>query len=152
MNKSNSKRFLIFSIILLLIVSVSMGYALLSKTVSINGNADITKNTWDIYFDNIVEQDGSVTASNPATIIDDVKRTIEFEVNLDKPKDKYEFIVDMVNDGSIDAVVDSVIVSGVTDDNKDFFDYSVKYLDGTDVSICDVLKAKSRRPIRLIEI
>ena len=36
-----------------LLLSISIGYALINTNLKINGTANVTKQTWDIHFENI---------------------------------------------------------------------------------------------------
>lgn len=58
-----------------------------------------------MHFENITVQDGSIEA----TIAED-KTTINYEMELLEPGDFYIFTVDMVNSGSIDAMIDEVLI------------------------------------------
>ena len=64
---NHKKRMIYFSLFFLLLF-ISIGYAYLSASLSINGNTTIAANTWDIHFENLSITNGSVTASTPAAI------------------------------------------------------------------------------------
>ena len=51
----------ILFVLLLLVVGLSVGYALLQTTLTINGTSKIKGNTWDIHFANLNVIDGSVS-------------------------------------------------------------------------------------------
>ena len=91
-----------------LLIVISLGSAILSSTLNIGGKAKIKENSWVIYFDEIRD----IYASNPynvkPTITDLGKTHIEFDAKLDQPGDVLEFYVDTVNDGTIDAQVESI--------------------------------------------
>lgn len=148
----NGKKGLLMALFLLLIVGLSVGYALYNRNLKINGISAIKDNSWIIYFDNIVKQDGSIEALNSeseATIIDREKTQIRFGINFKNPGEKYEFVVDIVNDGTIDAMIDSVEIKGF-EEYSDVFTWNITYLDGTPVRKCDELKAKTRRKVRVV--
>ena len=100
--RSNKQDLYIF-IIMIALIGLTIGYAILNSTLNINGKSTISKNTWDIYFDNVVVKDDSVEAVKVPTVAD--KTTVDFEVALNLPGDFYEFTVDVVNGGSIDAMI-----------------------------------------------
>ena len=54
-----------YLVIILLLFFVSFGYAIISTSLSINGTAGISNATWDIYFDNIANEDGVEPTSGP---------------------------------------------------------------------------------------
>ncbi|MBR2827909.1 MAG: hypothetical protein IKE70_01585, partial [Bacilli bacterium] len=95
-----------FALVILLLM-VTVGYALLSTNVKLKGTSKIKDARWDIHLDNIKVKEKSVGAEKEATI-DETKLGVEYEVNLDTPGDFYEFNVDIVNDGTIDAMIDSI--------------------------------------------
>ena len=51
-----------------MLLFISIGYAYLSATLSINGHTKLSANTWDIHFENLSVKEGSVTAVTPAAI------------------------------------------------------------------------------------
>ena len=108
-NKKNSKKTIY--LLLLLILGISVGYAALSATLKINGTSIIKSAKWSVHFDTtpIVPVEGSVTGENeviPARIKSGTNNTeIEFSVNLPEPGDFYEFTTNVVNDGTLDAII-----------------------------------------------
>ena len=131
------------NIILILFVVVllfGLGYAYLTTTLSINGTTDVDSNTWNVYWDNVQVTDESVTGEQVTTAptIDTNKTTVSFQVRLSKPGDFYEFTVDAVNDGTIDAMVDSI---SKTTDIPEYLDYTIAYSDGTIIESKHLLSA-----------
>ena len=144
-----SRRNFIIFMILFLAVGVSIGYAYLASLLNITGTTAISQNSWIIYFDNIVENEENVTATNSAVIEPELKQRIDFDVPLDKKMDMYEFDVDIVNDGTIDAMIDRVIKSSLTTEQLKYLEYTITYddEDKTPIQKCDLLEKKSRRKI-----
>ena len=70
---------------LILVLSITIGYAALNSTLNINGKSNISKNTWDLYFDNIRIKDGSVEAVEMPVI--ENATAVKFKINLNKPGD-----------------------------------------------------------------
>ena len=102
-NKKQKKTMLL----LLILLGVSVGFALLSTTLKINGTASIKSNTWDIHWENVVpNQSSTITAETP-TISND-GTTVTYEVELSLPGDFYEFTVDAKNDGTINGKIDEI--------------------------------------------
>ena len=60
MSRNNKNIYVVLVVVLL--ISITIGYAVINTTLNINGKSNISKNTWDIYFDNIKITNGSVTA------------------------------------------------------------------------------------------
>ena len=122
-----------FIIFLIIVFCISIGYAVLSKTLAINGNSEVIQNTWDIHFDNVQVTDGSVIATSLPTI-DNSKTAVNFSFMLDSPGDFYEFTVDVVNDGSIDAMVSSVTKTpALTSLQQKYLNYIIEYQNGEQI-------------------
>lgn len=110
-SKKNSKKTIY--LILVLILGISVGYAALSATLKINGTSTIKSATWSVHFgteaNDIQVTSGSVTGDNvttPARIKSGTNNTeIEYSVNLPEPGDYYEFTANVVNDGTLDAII-----------------------------------------------
>lgn len=143
MKKNKNQKIFIF---LLLLLAVSVGYALIATTLKINGTSNVKSARWNVYWDNVQIKSGSVetTEQNRAQIVDQDKTIVEYTVELSDPGDYYEFTVDAVNDGSLDAMVDTIIDNGLTAAQKEYINYSVKYSDGTTVAEKDKLTAHTR--------
>ena len=136
------KKYGLLIIVMLLLISV--GYALINTTLKLNGSSKIKKARWDIYFDK-VEHESGVTSTE--TKIDDKKTTVSFDIDLQKPGDYYQFNVDTVNDGTIDAIIDSTELTGLTNTTKEIIDYDVTYSDGSSVNKCDTLNSGDRKTL-----
>ena len=127
-------------------VGISIGYAAITTTLNINGNTTIEKASWDIHFENLVKTEGSVEATTEASI-DTTKTIINYTINLLEPGDFYEFTVDIVNSGSIDAKISEVLKEGLTTDQEKYIDYIATYTDGTSLQEDDVLYAGEKENI-----
>ena len=158
-NKKKNKKMLL----LLLLLAISVGFAALATTLKINGSTNITKQTWDIYWDNasIVPttnlENADITKA-AQTKTGDVT-TLEWTVNLNLPGDYYEFTVDAVNNGTIDAMIteidskigNSSIISTeegqlvVADPSPvpSYINYDVTYEDGTPLALNHLLAKKT---------
>ena len=121
---------------------------MLSTTLKINGFSHIASGSWNIHWDNIADEAG-VEPIVAAHIKENTKKqVIEYEVLLPVPGDYYEFTVDAVNEGTYDGEI-TKIVSTVNDEEivegtlPEYIKYSVKYADGTEVKLGDVLKKRT---------
>ena len=114
------KKYLLFFII----IFISIGFAYLSTNLNITGSSLIKGNSWDVHFENVQVTSGSVTATTP-TITNNAHQ-VNYTVTLNMPGDYFEFTVDAVNDGTIDAMVDTVSNTGLTEDQLKYLDYTVK--------------------------
>ena len=143
MNKNKNQKVFIF---LVLLLAISIGYALIATTLKINGSSNVKSARWNVYWDNVQIKEGSVatTDANKARITDEAKTQVEYSVELNNPGDFYEFTVDAVNDGSLDAMIETITDSGLTARQKEYINYSVKYKDGSEVKVNDKLTAHTR--------
>ena len=140
MRLKNKWKLLVF--VLLLVIGV--GYAALSATLKIAGTSGVKSNKWIIYFDRIQNESGVVSTE---TKITEDKQEVDFNITLNKPGDYYEFDVDTVNDGTIDAMIDSVEFGELDDSVEELVSFDVTYKDGTEIKKCDLLEKESRKTI-----
>jgi len=146
-NKKQRKVFLY----LLIILGISVGFALLSTTLNINGIAGIKSNTWNIHWDDtsIDVANGSVSATTPnVSTVTTPKDTVSFNVEFEMPGDYYEFTVDAINEGSIDGII-TLSNKKIYDSNNQeltgsnipsYLIYNVTYDDDNTPAVGDVLK------------
>ena len=112
-----------------ILMMFSIGYAVISTTLSVNGTSKMANATWNVHFDNIVTKTGSVTPTTAPTISNNT--SVSFAARLENPGDFYEFNIDVVNGGSIDAMIDSYTMTPtLTTEQQKYFNYSVTYSDG----------------------
>lgn len=138
MIKSNNRKRNRRLLLLVLLLSITVGYALLSTTLKINGTASIKANTWDIHFDHINEVSGSVDADVYPHITDE--GNIAYEVTLSQPGDFYEFEVDAVNGGTVNAKLSELpTLSGVSATQTAYVDYTFTHKDGTPIEVGEKL-------------
>ena len=139
-------------LLIILLLGITVGYAVLTTTLRINGLSHVAKATWNIHWDNVTNEAG-VEATVPAHIKENTKqRVVEYEVFLPTPGDYYEFTVDAINEGTLDGKITSIVSTVNGDDISElpeYIKYSVTYLDGTEVKIGDLLKKqKNNNPTR----
>ena len=153
----NKKRNRIF-LLLILLLGIGVGFAALATTLKINGSAAITKNTWNVYWDNIHNESG-VTPTTETTIVDEStsvkKNIVNFSINFEAPGDYYEFTVDAVNAGTLDAMIigieskindDAIITTQngslvVTNPSPvpNYIKYEISYADGSAIELNHLL-------------
>ena len=118
-------------LVIILLLFISIGFAYLSTQLDILGNTLLKANTWDVHFENVQVSDGSVTSTDP--MIDTNRTSVTFSALLDKPGDFYEFTVDAVNGGTIDAMISNYTDFNLTESQKKYLETSVTYEDGEDI-------------------
>jgi len=142
-------------ILLLLVVAISIGYAALTTTLIINGDSTINKATWDVHFANINVEPGSVVVDaskgeKPATITDTQTTMIDYSITLSTPGDFYEFTVDAVNSGTLDAAISvEPEITNISEYQK-YLRYTVVWDDtGNAPAKNDIIKSKKSKKVRV---
>ena len=148
--KQKNKKILVVAIALLLLISI--GYAAISTTLTINGTANIAATTWNVHFEDVNVTTGSVTGANVTTAPavpngSTTTTSLTYNVTLEKPGDFYEFTVDVVNGGTIDAkiaengITKTMKIGGndLTTAQAKLVTYTVTYSDGTAIAVGDTL-------------
>ena len=134
-------------ILILLVVSLGIGYAYINSDLNINGTAKIKNANWDVHWANVQVSSGSVTGTNVVTAPTiSNSTTVNFSVVLPTPGDYYEFTVDAVNAGVIDAMIDTMDykLNGATITTlPDYLLYEVTYSDGVELEQNHELKANT---------
>ena len=150
MKKKMSKKTVLIVVGIVLLLSITIGTALISSILTIQGNTTIKENSWIIYFDSVRKSTDSVASDNDARITNFEKTRIEFSANLKDPGDFYEFTVYTVNDGTIDAMVDSVEKFQLTEEQLKYLEFNVTYDNGREIKRCDPLDAHTRKRIKAV--
>ena len=133
-------------IVLISVLSLTIVYAALSVTLNITGSTEVTASNWNIHLANPEVKSGSVN-SNVPTISGN---NLSFSANLTIPGDYYEFTVDVVNDGSIDAMIDSVVKTPeLTTEQAKYIKYEITYENGESISTKQTLKKGTSTPIKV---
>lgn len=126
-------------LLILLLLCFGVAYAMLITNLSIGGSGKLSKNEWNIIFENINVMNGSV--SGEANIVDD--KGISFNANLGKPGDYFEFSVDVSNKGSLDAMVNNYVINKIGN-NSNVVLYDIRYVDGMELSKGDRILSKEK--------
>lgn len=136
MRKNKNKKMFLM---LLLIIGISIGYAALASNLKINGGSKVTKATWNIHWANPQVKEGSVTNTKPTLSENNTNAT--YSVTLTEPGDFYEFTIDAVNEGTIDAEIlkiesrfdgpegTPIITEGNDKNLPPYLEYEVTYAD-----------------------
>ena len=138
MMKNRNKKKALFGLFILLI-TVTIGYALLSATGFIKGTSRIADGVkWDIHWNDtsVAVTTGSVDGSDPV-VSGDKLDVVTFTADVELPGDFYEFTVDAINEGTINGKIKSVSNLVYEEDGEtettlpEYIHYTVTYDDGT---------------------
>ena len=137
----------VLSIVLMCVFTLSIAYAALNAVLTISGSAQVTSANWDVHLANSKVTNGSVTTTVP-TITSG--KTLSFSTTLNIPGDFYEFTVDVVNGGSIDAMIDKVTKTPeLTADQAKYLKYEVSYANGESISSKQNIASGVTMPIKV---
>ena len=143
MRKKNKKHKIVA--FLFTIILIGIGYAYLTANLKITGTTKIGNARFDVHFENAQKRyaTSNVTFSSnsnsniePGTpIIKGENNTeLEWEVTLNRPGDRYDFSVDVVNSGDIFAYVDY---------NNTFLTYQIGDEEAVTISLSDFYEDSS---------
>ena len=145
--RASSKKKILTLSLLILLLCMSIGYAALSGRLKLNAIAKINASMWDVHFENIRTSEGSIVG-NP--VIGSDKTSISLEFTIGEPGDYYEFYVDVVNNGSMDARVESLVKTTLTEIQSHYLTFHVTYEDGVEIQKGDSLKVGEREHIKVL--
>ena len=139
---------IVYLFVVLLLCGLGLGYASIKTDLSIIGTSKFINASWDVHFENIQVKEGSITPTTPATITDDT--TVTFSAQLEEPGEFYEFTIDVVNAGTLDAMIGSLTIQPtLSSEEQEYFDYIVTYEDGTPIAINHKLEAGDSETLRI---
>lgn len=166
MKKSKNQKKVAVTLLVVALLSLSVAFAALSTTLTINGSALVDPDKWDVHFANLGEAKitGIASITSDATLTDDTSIT-GFDVVLRAPGDSVSYTFDVVNGGGVDAKITDIIKATpvfsatTTDESKidadttivsDNLVYTLIYTDTKEaVAINDTLNAKETKNLTL---
>jgi len=134
MEKRRNGQTIIIAILAVAILFMSVGFALYSQTLNINGKVQVDAAKWSIHWDTatFVKTTGSVDilgsdlSDGSTPEIGDT--SVSFGAKLKKPGDFAEFSIDAVNDGTFNANLTKITLSPtLSAAQKEYLSYSVTY-------------------------
>ena len=129
------------------VFTLTIAYAALNAILTISGNAEVIASDWNIYLANPKVTNGSVSDELP--VISN-NSTLSFNVELNLPGDFYEFTVDVINDGTIDAMIDSVsVLPRLSTEQSRYLIREVTYANGENISSKQLLEKKTKTSIKV---
>ena len=145
--KDRKTLYTILSLVLVCVFTLTVAYSALSAVLTIQGNVRVSAADWDIYLNNPRVTNGSATTNVPVI---KTSSTLEFETTLNMPGDFYEFVVDVVNAGDIDAMIENVVKTPeLTTEQAKFLKYEVSYQNGESITTKQLLAKDTTMPIKV---
>ena len=134
-------------LILVCVFTLTIAYAALNAVLTIQGSAQVTSADWDIHLANPKVTNGSVTTTVPTLTSG---KSLTFSTTLNMPGDFYEFTVDVVNAGSIDAMIENVVKTPeLTADQAKYLKYEITYQNGESINTKQNIAAGATTPIKV---
>ena len=146
-NVNRKTLYLVLGLMIVSVFTLTVVYAALSTVLEIRGNARVSAADWDIYLSNPRVTNGSATTDVP-----EIKTisTLEFSTILNMPGDFYEFTVDVVNGGSIDAMIENVVKTPeLTTEQAKYLKYEITYQNGESITTKQTLSKGTTMPIKV---
>ncbi len=126
-------------LVLLLLLFISVGFAVLTATLNITGNTTVHGNKWEVKFGTPVE---TTAVGGKGEVTRGGDTDVSFTANLDQPGEYYEFEVPVTNNGTIDVKISEIADVTLTSDQKTYMTHSVKWKTNSEtVAQNDAIKA-----------
>lgn len=149
MEKERRIKILSLVALVIAILGLTIAFAALSTTLTINGAATLDAAKWGIKFENL--SDGKITGdarvNDKAIIEDDLVTINKMNVSLSTPGDSVTYDVYLVNEGTINAEISSIETPSLTKEQEKYINFEVKYEDGTEVKQGDILNKNTRKKL-----
>ena len=148
MEKERRTKALVIVVLLIVVAGLTVAFAALSTTLNINGTAYLDAAKWGIRFENLSSPTkiGSANVTGTAKIEETKAAEITgMNVSLSIPGDKVTYTVDLVNEGTINAKIDKIEKTTLTEEQQKYLTFKVTYKDGTEVSEGDILSKEERK-------
>ena len=118
MEKRKDGQIVAIAALAIAIIFMSVGFAVFTQNLNINGTATVEEAKWDIHFDDSTfNSTGNVTVT---PTFDSTTTTLSWSATLSQPGDYVEFTVDAKNYGTFDANLKTITLDGLTDAQKKY--------------------------------
>ena len=152
MEKERRTKALVVVVLLIVVAGLTIAFAALSTTLNINGTAYLDAAKWGIKFENLSSPTkiGSATTTGTAKIEESKSAEITgINVSLSTPGDKVTYTVDLVNKGTINAKIDNIKKTVLTQEQQRYLTFKVTDQNGKEVSEGDILSAGETRSLTI---
>ena len=152
MEKERRVKALVIVTLLIAVIGLSVAFAALSQTLTINGSAYLNATKWGIKFENLSSPikvgDASVTGEakiNESTYVE----ITDMNVNLKTPGDSVTYNVDLVNEGTINAKIEKIEKTVLTEEQAKYLSFKVLKEDGQELNEGYILGKETRIPLTI---
>ena len=155
MEKERRTKALVIVVMLIVVAGLTVAFASLSSVLNIKGTAYLDAAKWGIKFQNLSEpvSVGKATTTGKAKIEETKSAEITgINVSLSIPGDKIVYTLDLVNEGTINAKIDNIEKTELTEEQQKYLTFKITYANGLEVSEGDILsKGETKKLIITIE-
>ena len=145
--KDRNKRKLIIYGLLGVLMLTTVAYASLQTILNVSGTVVKKGNLWNIYFTN--PSSASIVGTATGGSLNIQASSLNFQVSLYKPGDKVTYTVDIKNGGTIDAVLNSISLTGLDTASNNNINYTVTYSDGSTIKQDDTLDVEANKTLKI---
>ena len=146
MKDRNKRKLIIYALVGVLMLT-TVAYAALSTVLNVSGTVVKKGNLWNIYFTN--PSSASVVGTATGSSLNIQASSLNFQVSLYKPGDKVTYTVDIKNGGTIDAVLNSISLTGLDTAKSNSLNYTVTYSDGSTIKQGDTLNIGASKTLKI---
>ena len=152
MEKERRTKALVVVVLLIVVAGLTIAFAALSTTLNINGTAYLDAAKWGIRFENLSSPTkiGSATTTGTAKIEETKAAEITgINVGLSTPGDKVTYTVDLVNKGTINAKIDNIEKTVLTQEQQRYLTFKVTDKNGYEIKQGDILEKGETKKITI---
>ncbi|MDO4996849.1 MAG: glycine rich domain-containing protein [Bacilli bacterium] len=133
------------SFLFILILFISIGFAVLTANLNLNSVLSFRQNTFDVHIETPSVNSSSTTINSNVSLTNTT--TLSFSTTYTKPGEALDIMFYIVNDGTIDASISSITTT-LTSEQSEYITYRFNYAsDNSLVNNNDVIYAGQARKI-----
>lgn len=125
MQKQKNYQLAIIAVLAFAVLFMSVGFAAYAQSLNDNSSAAVANNKWSAHFDSSTFQIGEGSVKEATKTISDT--SVEYTAKLEKPGDFYLFSIDVVNDGTFNAILNKLTMSALSEEQEKYLTYTVTY-------------------------
>ncbi len=137
-------------IVLLVVLFMSIGYAILASTFDLNSVIGLRRQIFNIHFANPVLEGNDFTVISAPTYTDEKQTEINFEISLDELGSMVSLNANIVNDGTIAGEIEEIKLTGIPENLSEYIFTRTIYEWGTELRVGDVLDPGDIVPVKII--
>ena len=151
MEKERRIKALVIVSMLVAMIGLTIAFAALSQTLSINGSAYLDAAKWGIKFQNLENPvtTGEASVTKTAIIESDVSIN-NIGVKLNVPGDSVKYKVDLVNEGTINAKIEKIEKTALTSEQERYLTFKVEDEAGKEITEGEILNAGETKNVTII--